>query len=72
MKLNRAQEEILIEIGLNTLLDKLVKSAHTEPIVVVKTKNKPKGKRKWSPEQREKFRATMQKVWARKKKLPKG
>jgi hypothetical protein len=64
MKLNRAQEEILIKIGLEALLNRV-----DTPVVKPTVKTAPKRKkRQWSPEQRQKFQATMRKVWAKKRK----
>jgi hypothetical protein len=64
MKLTRQQEELLIQIGLTTVLEKLTHKL-APPIVKRKAKNK------WSPEQRAKFLATMKAKWAAKKKSPK-
>lgn len=66
MKLTRQQEELLIQIGLTSVLERL-----TKKLVVVKSKPPKKAKNKWSPQQREKFLATMKAKWAAKKKSPK-
>lgn len=59
---NRKQELALIELGLETLLDRCLK-------LTTKTRNKKSSskKRKWSAEQRAKFSKTMQKHWKNRK-----
>jgi len=76
MKLTRKQELVLIDLGLRWLVENLPPSADVdeEPVItreVVKKKKKYKP-RKWSPEQRDKFRASMKKVWANRKKAQKA
>jgi len=55
MKFSRKQEQFLVELGIKTLLESLIKE------------KKPKG-RKWTPEQRKKFKSSMAKKWAEDKK----
>jgi len=57
MKLTRAQEQVLIGIGLSTVLNGLLP---------VKAKKKKSGA-KWTKERRDKFSQTMKKKWAGKK-----
>lgn len=69
MKLTRKQELALIELGFQKVLEVLNGGTTT-----VEPKRKPGRKRsyKWTPEQREKFRETMRKKWAARKKLSKS
>jgi len=57
MKLTRAHEQVLIGIGLATVLNGLIP---------VKAKKKKSGS-SWTKERREKFSQTMKKKWAGKK-----
>lgn len=59
MKLTRAQEKVLIGIGLATVLNGLVTKPKT---------TKKKSKVAWTPERRAKFSQTMKKKWAGKQK----
>lgn len=54
MKLTRAQEKVLIGIGLSTVINNLL----------VKPKPKKKSKVAWTAERRRKFSDTMKKKWA--------
>lgn len=57
LKLTRKQELRLIDIGLATVIDKL--------LVVKPEKKSGRGGKKWSPEQKRKFKATMKKKYGK-------
>lgn len=66
ISLSRKQELYLIQLGLNSLIENIGvsvprKAAKRAPW------NKGKSGRKWSPQQKAKFIATMKKKWAEKK-----
>jgi len=66
VKLTRRQELALIDLGLSRLLDEVLNIP--KPTKKAKTTPKPEKKksRKWTKAQREKFQATMRKVWKKK------
>ena len=61
--MTRKQELFLIELGLQTLIDKVTKRSEEK---LKQSEPKPK-KRRWSKAQHEKFAKSMAKVWAEKK-----
>lgn len=65
MKLTRAQEKYLIEIGLQSLLDNIIKPARLQKKVVKKKGNK------WSAARHKKYAETMAQKWDGKRKIDK-
>ena len=66
LKLTRKQELYLIDLGLAKLLEVAIEGGGRSGEKSKEAKAEGKKKR-WSPEQRRKFRASMKKVWDAKK-----
>lgn len=64
--MNRKHELFLIDLGLQTLLDRMV----TKPKVKKVVKKNKGGRKKWTKEQHEKYAATMEKKWGKNRKKP--
>lgn len=66
VKLTRRQELALIDLGLSQLLESLNIPKPVKKKSTPKPEKKKAG-RKWSPEQRAKFQASMKKVWKKRR-----